>query len=236
MSPSSASPSTSVLTRSASSAGSLSACEQGDRPLAAEPVPPHLDDPLRVGVADRRAGRVLVARQLDALALDAAQDGVDHPVPGARLGELDGLRDRRVVGDAVHEQQLLEPDVERRADAVVEPAALGEALEDPVVRAAALHGAEREPLGERPVARVEAARRSVERAVGVRAAGSVRRTTSYAARRAGLALTRFPAAPRRRRRGRARSPRRTSAARRAAAPRRARARPSAPRRARRTPR
>ena len=88
------------------------------------------DEPLAGGRGgSRRRPGVVVARQLDALALDAAQDRVDHPVPGARLGELDGLRDRGVVGDAVQEQQLLEPEVQRRADAVVEPAALGEAVE-----------------------------------------------------------------------------------------------------------
>ena len=51
---------------------------------------------------------------------DAAQDGVDDAVAGARLGQLDGLGDRRVRRDAVEEQELEEPELQRGADAGLE--------------------------------------------------------------------------------------------------------------------
>ena len=71
-------------------------------------------------MADRRARGRVVGGQLDALALHAAQDGVDHAVAGARLGELDGLGDGGVLRDAVEEEQLEEPELERGADARLE--------------------------------------------------------------------------------------------------------------------
>jgi len=58
----------------------------------------------------------LSAARFVAFSLGAAQHGVDDAVAPARLGQLDGLRDRRVVGDAGVEQ-LVEADPQRRADA-----------------------------------------------------------------------------------------------------------------------
>ena len=91
--------------------------------------------------------------------------------PGLGLASSTDSADRRVVGDAVEEQQLLEAEVQRRAHVRASmrlPA--GHLPEDPVVGAAALDGAEGEPLGERAVARVETRGVRVQRAVGVGAA------------------------------------------------------------------
>ena len=95
--------------------------EQRARLVGPEQVPPQPDDPLRVRVAHGGARGRRVRGQLGALALDAAQDGVDDAVAGARLGELDRLGDRRVRRDAVEEQQLVEPELQRGADARLEP-------------------------------------------------------------------------------------------------------------------
>ena len=75
-----------------------------------------------MGVADRGAGGGVVGRQLDALALHAAQHRVDELVARAGLGQLDGLADRGVRGDAVEEQQLEEPELQRGADRRLERA------------------------------------------------------------------------------------------------------------------
>ena len=71
-------------------------------------------------VADRRALGRRVGGQLGTLALDAAQHGVDEPVAGAGLGQLDGLADGGVGGHAVEEHELEEPELQRGAHARLE--------------------------------------------------------------------------------------------------------------------
>ena len=138
--------------------------------VGAEPVPPQVDHPARVRVADRRPRGRRVGRQLGALALHAAQHGVDQPVSRARLGQLDRLADRRVGGHPVEEQQLEEAELQRRADARLERA-IDVARDDVVERQAALDGAEGQLLGQRAIARLEAAGLAVQRPIGVGALG-----------------------------------------------------------------
>jgi hypothetical protein len=121
-------------------------------------------------VADRRPRRRRVGRQLVALALHAAQHGVDQPVPRAGLGQLDRLADRGVSGDAVEEQELEEAELQRRPDARLERA-IDVDGDDVVERQAALDGAEGQLLGQRAIARLEAAGLAVQRSIGVRALG-----------------------------------------------------------------
>ena len=111
---------TSVLTRSASSAGSLSAASSARASSAPSQSHHSSTSHSRVRVADRGALGRVVGGQLDALALHPAQHGVDEPVAGARLGQLDRLADRGVVGDPVEEQQLVEPELQRGAHGRVE--------------------------------------------------------------------------------------------------------------------
>ncbi len=68
--------------------------------------------------------------------------------------------------DAVEVEQLLEPQPQRGADLRVQPPfrVLGD---DPVQRALALDDAEHEPLGERPLARLEVLGLRAQRAIGV---------------------------------------------------------------------
>jgi hypothetical protein len=70
-----------------------------------------------VAVDDGGALGGVVGGQGDAVARDAAQDGVDDRVSGAGLGELDGVGDRGVGGHAVEVEELEEPELERGADA-----------------------------------------------------------------------------------------------------------------------
>ena len=91
---------------------------QRARLLGPELLPPQPGDPLRVGVLDGRPLGRLVARavqQLGALARGAAQHRVDEAVPAAcaRLGELDRIRDDRVVGGAAQIQQLIQAESQR---------------------------------------------------------------------------------------------------------------------------
>ena len=69
-------------------------------------------------------------------------------------------------GNAVEEQQLEEPEPQRRPDRRVELLAPGERVDDVVERAPALDGAVRELARERALARVEAVGLGVQRLVG----------------------------------------------------------------------
>ena len=75
-----------------------------------------------------------------------------------RLGQLDRLVDGGVVGGAVGEEQLVEPEAQGGEDRRVEQAggAAGEALDRSVARPPPLHGAVGEALGLGPLAAVEA--------------------------------------------------------------------------------
>ena len=137
--------------------------QQRARPVGPDPVPPQLHDPLRVRVADRRALGRVVGGQLDALALDPAQDRVDDAVALTRLGELDGLGDRRVVRDA-RVEQLVEADPQRGADAGLEPA-LRELPGDPRQRPLALNRAVGEAHRQRALARIQVGGLAAERAI-----------------------------------------------------------------------
>ena len=94
------------------------------RLLGAELLPPEVDDPARLGVVDRGVGGRRVAGQLRALAGRAAQHRVHEAMAAAALalglGELDALGHRGVVGHAVEEQQLVEPEPQRGGDGGVE--------------------------------------------------------------------------------------------------------------------
>ena len=91
----------------------------------------------------------------------AAQHRVHETVAAAacRLGEVHGLRDRRVVGDAVHEQELVDSEPQRREHGAVDPLrrTVAERLDHVVERRAPLHRSVREAHRERAVAAVELA-------------------------------------------------------------------------------
>ena len=112
-----------------------------------------------------------VRRQLDTLALDAAQHGVDEAVTWAGLGQLDGLADGGVGGHAVEEHELEEPELQGGAHARLE-VTVDVGGDDVVERQASLDRPEGQLLGQRAVARIEAAGLAVQRAVGVGAARS----------------------------------------------------------------
>ena len=104
------------------------------RRVGAERLPPQPRDPLRVREAQRGGlGRVVGQRadQPLGLARGAAQDGVDEAGAAARvgLGELDGLRHRRVVGHAVEVDELEDPEAQGGQDGGLE------ALDRPVAEA-----------------------------------------------------------------------------------------------------
>jgi hypothetical protein len=82
----------------------------------------------------------------------------------ARLGQLDRLGDRGVLGHPVEEQQLEQAELERGPHARLEPA-LRALVDDVVERQPALHGAEGELLGQRAVARAQLAGLAVQRPV-----------------------------------------------------------------------
>ena len=152
----------SVLARSAASAGSLSAAISARAVSAPNVLPPQPRDPLGVRVAQRGLLRCAVRERVDQrrrLARGAAQHRVDEPraAPRLRLGELDRLPHRGVVGHAIEVDELEDPEPQRRDDGrlqAVERAA-GERLDDVVQRGPALDGAVGEPGREGEVARVE---------------------------------------------------------------------------------
>ena len=119
-------------------------------------------------VADRRARGRRVGGQLDALALHPAQHGVDEPVARAGLGQLDGLADRGVGGHAVEEHELEEPELQRGAHARIERS-IHVRGDDMVERQAPLDRPEGQLLGQRAIARLEAAGLAVQCPIGVRA-------------------------------------------------------------------
>ena len=88
---------------------------------------PSAGSPRRAGSASSSSARIAAA-----LRGGPPEDRVDEPAPPRTraLGELDGLVDRGVVGDAAEEQQLVEPEPEGREHRRVEPleGAAGEAL------------------------------------------------------------------------------------------------------------
>ena len=158
------------LSRSATSEGSLSAASSAR--VSSAPSSSHQRRTSHSGCEWRTAapsGRV-VRRQLGALPGHAAQDRVDQAMAGTRLGQLHRLGDRGVVGHAVEEQQLEEPELQRGADGRLEPASRPPG-DDVVERQAALDRAEGQLLGQRAVARVQGARLAVQRPVGVGALG-----------------------------------------------------------------
>ena len=105
--------STSGFTRSASSAGALSAASSArvsSAPSASHHSshePPGCEWRIAAPRASRPTGSCAPSRW------HAPQHRVDETVAGARLGELDRLGDRGVLGDAVEEQQLEEPELQR---------------------------------------------------------------------------------------------------------------------------
>ena len=161
---------TSVLALSAVSAGSLPR-RSSARASSAPYVCHHSwTSHSRVGVRDRRAGRAVVGRQPRQLARRPPQDGVDELVPAAvaLLCELDALPHDGVRAAAVEERELVEPEPQRGCRRGVELVDRpGELLDHVVEAELALHGAEGELHRERPLARLEILRLSVERAVGV---------------------------------------------------------------------
>ena len=120
---------------------------------------------------DRRArGRVVWRQGGQLAARGAPQDRVDELVPAAApaLGELDALADGGVRGDAVEEDELVEPEPQRRERLGIELVRRARELLDVMVeRELALHRAVGELHRQRPLARVEAARLAVQGAVGV---------------------------------------------------------------------
>ena len=169
---------TSVLTRSAPSAGSFTAASSAR--ASSEPSASHHSSAIQSGTEWRTAaprGRRVVERgeQRPALAPGAPQHRVDEleARPAGRLRQLDALVDGGVRRDAVEEQQLQHAEPQRVAHRRVEPLdrPAGAGGDHVVERAAALHRAVGELRRERALARVEPGARRLgrERAVGVRA-------------------------------------------------------------------
>ena len=158
----SSTPARSVLTRAALSAASLSALIRA-RAASGPSCSHHISrDPVRVRVQQRGFLRGRVAEPAEhcaALARGAAQHGVHEAVAAAarRLGEVDRLRHRRVVGDAVHVEELVRAQPQRGDQLGVEvrDGTVRHGLEHMVERAPALHDAVGEPHRERAVAAVE---------------------------------------------------------------------------------
>ncbi len=169
---------TSVLARSATSSGSLSAAISAR--ACSAPSDCHHMRAIHSGcecltaaccwraVAERRQQRV------GPLARGAAQDRVDEAVAGAGgravyLCELDGVGDHRVVGRAGHVQQLVEPEPQRGQQRRVERGerAASQLLDQMVERALALDGAVGQAHRQRAVARVQVGGLGGERAIGV---------------------------------------------------------------------
>ena len=114
-------PAASGLTRSASSAGSLSAASSARVSSAPSQSHHRSHEPLAGASGGWPRPRASSSDgSSSALALDPAQHGVDEPVARAGLGQLDGLGDRGVGGDAVEEQELEEPELQRGADGRLE--------------------------------------------------------------------------------------------------------------------
>ena len=148
-----------------------------------ELLPPHLGDPVGVGVQQRGRGRRRVAEARErrlALARRAAEHGVHEPVAAASrgLGEIHRLGDGRVICHAVHVEELVRTEPQRCDHLGVEVAhgAVRQPLEHVVQRAAALHDSVRQPHRERAVAAVELVPLGLgaKGVVGVRAAARTR--------------------------------------------------------------
>ena len=144
---------------------------QRQRALLAEVAPPHVPDPVRIGVLERPL------RQFGEQALDPVTDPAEHRVrerdrplePGAPH-ELDGLVHGGVARHAAEEAELVGAQAQRRQHGRVELAhrPLAERLDRVVERPHALHGAECELPRKRAVALVEALGGGSQRPVGVR--------------------------------------------------------------------
>ena len=113
---------------------------------------------------------------------------------GAGLGQLDGLADGGVGGHAVEEHELEEPELQRRAHGWIE-GAIHVGGDDVVERQAPLDGPEGQLLGQRPVARLEAAGLACRARSAYAPSVRVRSTTAWAARRAGLRVAMAIGAP-----------------------------------------
>ena len=118
---------TSVLTRIADSAGWLIA--RSSARASSAPSSRHHSSASQLGTECRIAAacagrRRRAGEQRPALPRGAPQHGVDQPAPPRvlPLGELDALVDRRVVGDAAEEQELEQPEPQRRQHRRVEAA------------------------------------------------------------------------------------------------------------------
>src|SRR6266511_977409 len=149
---------------------------QGQCLVGAELVPPELGDPVRIRVLERRlTGRSLrQGRQQRADSVgQPPHDGVrerDGALEPSPANELDGLVDGRMARDPVGEPELVGAQAKRRLDGRIElpHRSATDRLDRVVQRAYALHGAEREPLCERAVARIQALCGRTKDAVGVR--------------------------------------------------------------------
>ena len=92
---------------------------QGDRVLGAELLPPHLRDPSGMRMAQRRLGRGGIAEPVEQrapLARRPPQHSVDESMPATAglAREVDRFGHGGMVGDTVHEQQLIRADAQRR--------------------------------------------------------------------------------------------------------------------------
>ena len=106
--------------------GLVDAPQQLARAFGAQLRPPQPRQPVRHRVQDRRVRGVGVVKLGDdrrALRGPAPQDRVDEArrARSRALGELDGLVDRGIVGDAAEVEQLEEPETERREHRRVKP-------------------------------------------------------------------------------------------------------------------
>ena len=220
------SPSTSVLTRSASSAGSLSAASSAR--VRSRPSQSHHSSTIHSGCAWRIAAPAGVSSPGSSTPSrwTRRSTALTSRWPGARLGELDRLGDRGVVGDAVEEQQLVEAEVQRRAHAA------GRASPVRAARRRSSRACRARCTAPKASRLASARSRGVEAARPRRAARGRRRRRLEASphdrvARHGAPGSRSRGAPGSAAvdgaRARARSPRRPSAGRRAAGPRAARA-------------
>ena len=155
----------SVFTRAALSAGSLSVRIRSRGVVGPELLPPGLRHPRR-GCEWRSAASAGVespspsstARPSRAVRRSTAFTNPWPRLPAAFARSTDSV-DRRVIGDAVHEQELVDAEPQRRQHRGVESAtaAVAERLDHVVERAPSLHDSVREPHRERAVAAVELA-------------------------------------------------------------------------------
>ena len=160
-----------------------------DRLLVPEVALPDFGDPVRVRKLERPVGKRI--EQGSQAVRQAPQHGIRerHGALQPRTPhELDALVHGRMSGNAVEIGKLIRAHPERGQDGRIELAdgPPAERLDAVVERPSSLHRAEGDLLSQRPVALVELAAAVAKARSAYASCSNTRRTTSYAARRAGV--------------------------------------------------